>query len=237
MSASQPRKFFPSFSPQLQLETLFVLDNEGHIRCTREPHPQDGPAFFLVRDMRACAWAVNASVPLELAKQVEALARDEPPADELIQPPRHADGYVALLGERVDAGPVFTFSNTLEKRDTVVVITAITELNYHFRGWTADEIPDRSPIVGIVEDGHVVSVCFCARRSEFAAEAGVETAVGFRGRGFAPRVTAEWARVIQDSGRLPIYSTSWNNRGSLAVAQKLGLSACAADWSVDARAV
>ena len=46
----------------------------------------------------------------------------------------------------------------------------------HFSGWTAAEIPGRSPVVAVVEDGHAVSVCFCARRSDAAAEAGLETA-------------------------------------------------------------
>jgi predicted GNAT family acetyltransferase len=69
-------------------------------------------------------------------------------------------------------------------------------------------------------DGHAISVCFCARRSQLAAEAGVETAVGYRGRGFASRVSAAWARLIRRSGRLPLYSTSWSNTASLAVARK-----------------
>ena len=38
----------------------------------------------------------------------------------------------------------------------------------------------------MVEDGDAVSVCFCARRSSAAAEAGLETAAAFRGRGLGP---------------------------------------------------
>ena len=150
--------------------------------------------------------------------------------------PRHADAYIALLGGRVDSGPVFTFPANLDSVADVVSVTSCTELDYHFRGWTPDEIPDRSPIVGIVADDNVVSVCFCARRSETAAEAGVETAVAYRGRGFASQVTGAWARLIRESGRLALYSTSWNNAASLAVARSLGLSACAADWNVYAGA-
>jgi predicted GNAT family acetyltransferase len=65
-----------------------------------------------------------------------------------------------------------------------------------------------------------------------AAEAGVETDAAFRGLGFAARVTAAWALAIRASGRIPLYSTSWSNTASLAVARKLGLTQYATDWSL-----
>ncbi|MGH8678990.1 MAG: GNAT family N-acetyltransferase [Burkholderiales bacterium] len=105
-------------------------------------------------------------------------------------------------------------------------------LERSFRGWTAAEIPGRSPILAVIDGGYPVSVCFCARTSEAAAEAGVETAAAFRGRGFGPRVTAAWAVAIRASGRIPLYSTSWSNAASLAVARKLGLVQYASDWSL-----
>jgi RimJ/RimL family protein N-acetyltransferase len=222
----------PPFTPQLQLETLFVLDDEGRILSTRDPHPEPGPALSIIRDAHACAWAVNVDVPSEPTRELVALARTESPARAVTDPPRHADAYVALLGGRVESGPVFTFPPTLAETRDVVTITALAQLERHLRGWTADEIPERSPILGIVVDGHAVSVCCCARRSEIAAEAGVETAVGYRGRGLASHVTAAWARLIRDSGRLALYSTSWSNAASLAVARKLGLSACGSDWNL-----
>lgn len=220
------------FSPQLQLETLFVLDGRGRIRSTREPHADRGPTFALVRDRHTYAWALNADVPSALARKLAALAREETPASELTDPPRNADAYVALVGGRVESGPVFSFPATCDDVGDVAPVRTLSELEYHFRRWTADEIPDRSPIVGIRADGHVVSICFCARRSQIAAEAGVETVAAYRGRGFGSRVTAAWARLIGDAGRLPLYSTSWSNRASLAMAHKLGLSACAADWNL-----
>ena len=87
-------------------------------------------------------------------------------------------------------------------------------------------------MLALAEDGYAVSICFCARLAATVAEAGVETAEPFRGRGFAPRVTAAWASAIRKSGRLPLYSTSWANTSSLAVAHKLRLTVCASDWNV-----
>ena len=95
-----------------------------------------------------------------------------------------------------------------------------------------DIIPYRTPIVALVEEGYPTSVCFCARRSDIAAEAGLETAVGFRGRGLGSRVAAAWALEVRASGRVPLYSTSWSNGASLAVARKLGLLAYASQWRI-----
>ena len=107
-------------------------------------------------------------------------------------------------------------------------------LERHF----SDVLPElslRQPCVALVEHGHAVSLCCCARSpgtsavaaeacvSPEAAEASVETAPGHRGRGYATRTVAAWARSVQAQGLLPLYSTSWENRASRSVARRLGL--------------
>jgi predicted GNAT family acetyltransferase len=119
-----------------------------------------------------------------------------------------------------------------EPRD-VAIVEDEHLLQRHFRGWIAGEIAAGcAPVLAVFEDGYPVSICFCARSSESAAEAGVETAEAFRGRGFATRVTAAWALAIRASGRIPLYSTDWTNHSSLAVARKLGLTPYASHWAV-----
>ena len=147
----------------------------------------------------------------------------------------HVSGLDAgglLLKGRVDSGPSFVFPEAIAKPSGTDCVDDVALLDHNFSGWQASEVPECAPIVGVVEDGQAVSVCFCARRSDVAAEAGVETAVEFRGRGLAPRVTAAWGLAIRASGRIPLYSTSWSNEASLAVARKLGLVAFASTWSV-----
>jgi predicted GNAT family acetyltransferase len=51
----------------------------------------------------------------------------------------------------------------------------------------------------------------------------VETAVAYRGRGFAASAVAAWAAAVREIGRVPLYSTSWQNTASQAVARKLAL--------------
>ena len=221
-----------SFTPQLQLETLFVLDQDGRIVSTREPNATAGPAFFLVRDHYACAWAVHREVPAELTRELIALAQTEPPLKALTDAPIHLDLYVERIVGRIDSGPVFTFPPEIAATSGVSVITHLAQLERYFRGWTESELPDRSPIIGVLEDGHAVSVCFCARRTPAAAEAGLETASNFRGRGLGGRTAAAWGRAIWDSGRLPLYSTSWDNVGSLGVARSIKLRPCGSNWSL-----
>ena len=76
-----------------------------------------------------------------------------------------------------------------------------------------------------------MAVCCSSRVTGRAAEAGVNTLEGYRGRGYAPAAVAAWAAAVRASGRLPLYSTSWDNVASQGVARKLGLVLYGADLS------
>lgn len=225
-------------TPELYLRTSFVLDERGRIASTREPGGRRGPLFTIVRGATRRAWAIRDDVPDGLAHELARLAREEPPAPDLREPPVHALRYQSLLGDRLRGarpygGPAFTFPATLPRAGEVVVVEDEGRLERHFRGWIPGEIAaGRAPVLAVVAEGAPVSICFCARLSEVAAEAGLETAAPFRGRGLGPRVTAAWAEAIRASGRLPLYSTSWTNVASLAVARTLGLTAYASSWSL-----
>lgn len=77
--------------------------------------------------------------------------------------------------------------------------------------------------MAIVEGDKAVSICQSVRKSEEAEEAGVDTLLSHRGKGYAVQVVAGWARIIREQGRIPLYSTSWDNKASQRVAEKLGL--------------
>ena len=223
-------------TPDIQLNTLFVLNSDGRIAFTREPAASRGPLFALIRGKTSCAWAVREDLPPHVAREIERLARQEYPTADFRAAPVHADEYAALLSERVGStysGPAFTFPAFVKPAGDLAVIEDESVLGPHFRGWVPGEIAaGRAPVVAIFEDGSPVSICFCARRSKLAAEAGLETAAAYRRRGFGWRVASAWARALRTSGLTPLYSTSWTNPGSLAVARKLGLSCYASNWSV-----
>ena len=211
---------------------MFSLDGGGRIVGTLEPDPSPGPLFSLVRGKDGCAWAVRSDVPRSVAKELDALAREEPAVADFRVAPVHAEQYVSLVEATVDSGPAFTFPEEIVESNGTVFVEDTKHLDHHFAGWKTSEIPYRTPIVALMVDGHAVSVCFCARRSDMAAEAGVETAIAYRGRGLAPQVTAAWAMAIRASGRVPLYSTSWDNSASLSVARKLALASYACSWSI-----
>jgi hypothetical protein len=219
---------------EIELTTGYVLDDRGRIVSTREPQASHGPLFTIIRSSTESAWAVHADVPEELAEQIAILARREPPAVDLRAAPVHAAEYLSLTRGRLGfAGPAFLFPETLAPQAGVVPVDDERWLQRNFRGWQLGEISaGRAPVLAVVEDGLPVSICFCARRSDIAAAAGLETAEAFRGRGFGPRVTAAWAMAVRASGRVPLYSAAWSNEPSLTVARKLGLTAHAAFWSV-----
>jgi hypothetical protein len=232
-------------TPDLHLRTSLVLDEEGRIVSTREPEATRGPLFTLVRSATSCAWAVRSDVPSQIAKELDRMAHDEPPAADLRAPPVHAYRYLLALAGRTafgpttvsktqqSDGPAFEFPDGLVATEELSLVEDEEQLQHHFRGWVKGEIAGgRAPVVAIVADGYPVSICFCARRSAEAAEAGLDTAEGYRGRGYGPRVTALWATAIRRSGLVPLYSTSWTNQASLAVARKLGLVAYASSWGL-----
>ena len=233
-------------TPDLHLDTCFVRNDEGRIVSTREPQGERGPLLIIVRGMTSRAWAVRADLPSRLASEIDRIAQSEPPGSDLREAPVHAERYISLLKNQIVSGqtpavklsqsdgPAFLFPDSLPSSGNTVVIEDERLLEHSFRGWVPGEIAaGRSPVLAIVEDNHPVSVCFCARRSQSAAEAGVETAELYRGRGYGGRVTTAWAEAIRKSGRIPLYSTLWSNSASLAVARTLGLMAYASSWSLN----
>jgi GNAT superfamily N-acetyltransferase len=135
--------------------------------------------------------------------------------------------------QRAWTGPAFSFAKDLSVDGSAEVVT-VEKLDV-LRKWFADWIPDVQagvPVVVVQVDGAAAAICCSVRQSARAHEAGVETAPEFRGRGFAAMVVAAWAREVRARGSVPLYSTSWENGASRAVARKLGLVQFGSDLHV-----
>ena len=152
--------------------------------------------------------------------------------------PRHAESYIRLLEKHapiksVSDGPAYYFSEDISPSRQPVDVTEkhAMKLRPGFEELTA-ELADWQPFVALIVDGHAVSVCRSVRITPEAHEAGVETLPDSRGRGYAVDVAAAWARRVRALGAIPLYSTSWENDASQAVARKLHLACYGADFSI-----
>lgn len=222
----------------LHLDALFVHDERGRIVTRNALDRGPAPRFFLGRTPDGNRWRFRHDLPDALVSRLEASCQEEPPTADLRSPLRHEQRYRALLaghGPEAEAwsGPAYRFPEALPP--TALDVVRLTAGDAHLlRGgdlepWLED-IGHSEPLVALVREDRAVSVCGSVRISPEAHEAGVETSAGARGRGFAVAVVAAWARAVRQLGAEPLYSTSWDNAASQAVASKLDLIPYAADY-------
>ena len=220
-----------------RVRCLFRHDQEGRITFANEHVSVRAPRFFFTRTPAAACWRFRDDLPAAIADRIEELCREEPTRADLRDPLRHARCYRALLDadmpiEREWIGPAYRFARPIAAPAGVIV--AITPVNAHLLVPDfADWLPDTGrcdPMIALLHEGRVVSLCASVRITPAAHEAGVETLPAFRGCGFAADAVAAWARAVRKIGAEPFYSTSWENTGSQAVARKLGLELFGSDF-------
>jgi hypothetical protein len=165
----------------------------------------------------------------ELRRRLEAASADDMPRQYTVDGPIDPAPFAEILTrvapvQRSWAGPAFSFPDRLPASVGTVVISEINVELLHplLAGWAPD-VQHCQPMVAMIVDDRAVAVCCTVRRTVLAHEAGVETAAVVRGRGYAAPVVSAWARAVRALGREPLYSTSWRNEASRAVARKLGL--------------
>lgn len=225
----------------IQVRALFTQNAESRLLFVNEPGGTviPAPRLFLGRTRAGNLWRFRADLPENLCQELNALCADEPTLDgEFNEPPRHLETFVRLLErdapvQEISSGPAYQFA---EHEIPSKPILAITENNAEMLQGNFEELitelPAWQPLVALIEDNRAVSVCRSVRITSEAHEAGVETLPDFRGKGYARDVTAEWARLVRAAGAIPLYSTSWENIASQAVARKLRLKCYGSDFSV-----
>lgn len=225
----------------IHVRALFTHNSESRLLFVNEPNgaPSPAPRLFLGRTRAGNVWRFRADVPKILSEELDALCADEPPVDiEFNEPPRHLETFVRLLEsdapvQEMSSGPAYQF---IQYEMPSKILLAVTENNAEMlQGGFEDLISDVSveqPFVAHIEGNRAVSVCRSVRITSEAHEAGLETLPDFRGKGYAKQVAAEWARRVRVAGAIPLYSTSWENNASQAVARKLHLKCYGADFQV-----
>jgi hypothetical protein len=162
----------------------------------------------------------------DLRRKLEAVVIQQHSVDSPRSPGPYADilaGMAPVL--KTWTGPAYCFpSGAPPSIGTVAITEANAELlSPFFQRWIAD-VRLCQPMIAMTVDGHAVAMCCSVRATNIAHEAGVETTALYRGRRYAGHVATAWARAVRSMDRIPLYSTSWENEASRAVAHKLGLT-------------
>ena len=224
---------------QAQISTLFILDNAGDLRAVNEEATDlNVPYVFVGRTASDVLIRFRNDIQRTMRIQlVDLLNRGSRPG---LDAAPGLTGDVCRLFERegfeldsIWEGPAYSFAYTGSQTTTTI---EIDESNYnileaHFSDLT-NQVCSVRPCVVVARNGVAVSACWTARRSNLAAECGVETAEGFRNQGFAALAVGAWAGLTIGRGLMPLYSTSFDNRASMALARHLGLVHYATDFHV-----
>jgi RimJ/RimL family protein N-acetyltransferase len=225
---------------EIHVGALYRVDSRNRLLAVNEPGDPPPPRLFFGRTRSGHLWRFRHDLAEPIVDELEALLRAEPVTADLSQPPRCLPELQMVLARhapfsRTWSGPAWRFPDELPAfADGVVSITPErADLVRSIFPILADDLPWRQPCLAIVEAGQLASLCYSSRNTPAAAEAGVDTIEAFRGRGYAPAVTAAWARAVRHEGRIPLYSTSWDNLASRAVARKLNLLLYGADFSFE----
>lgn len=230
---------------ELQASALFIADDDGRLRYIAEPGYAEAdldpaPRFFMGRTREGNVWRFRHDLPVELVRSLDQLCRAEPAAVNLADPPLQAGAIRALLHAHTPItdewrGPAYWIPDGIDAPTEVVLIS---EANAHLLEanfpWTITEPGGFKigPLAATIAQNQVLSICFCARITAQAAEAGVETVQAARGQGYASAAVAAWAAAVRHRGLVALYSTSWENLASQGVARKLGMVCYGDDWSI-----
>ncbi|MGE7891104.1 GNAT family N-acetyltransferase [Bacillus cereus] len=206
----------------IQVEVLFVHSPVGKMKCVNEKGNPKAPRFFLGRTREGSITRYHCNVDDKTISKIEKLIRE----------PSNHIGIAKIINvlneertvENIWMGPAFMLPNNLHKPTRTIQITEKNKelLRENFSN-LIEQMEWRQPYFAIVQNEKVVSICCSARSTPVAAEASVETLAEFQGNGYGTDVVTAWAISIQEEKRIPLYSTSWDNYASQAVARKLKL--------------
>ena len=226
---------------RLHVEALFTRDGAGRLLAVNDAAAASAPLFFLGRTVQGNAWWFRHDIGPAVAHELRALCKSLPADWSIERGAEDADAFIECLTreapvQRLWSGPAYCFPRDLSAPSADAHVLDVTPENVdvlspYLEGWR-DDVARGVPMAVALESAKAVSICCSVRLHPQAHEAGVETHPDFRGRGHAARATAAWARLVLEMDRIPLYSTSWENGSSRALANKLGLAQYGADLHI-----
>jgi hypothetical protein len=216
------------------------------LRSVNEDGEPPASLFFMGRTPQGNFWRFRYDLPAATVEKLEHLCQSEPVTSDFGVPPQNYAAIKAVLAEHLPLqeqkdfrGPAYWIPEGVQPPGNIpanvrLISKANVDLLQEPFAWLPPLMMEGEvgPVAAAVEDGRAVSLCFCSRRPAEATEAGLETVPAFRGRGYATAATAAWAAEVSRRGCIPLYSTSWDNLASQAVARKLRMVLYGDDWSI-----
>jgi hypothetical protein len=216
---------------EIHVHVLFEHDDNGRLTVLNEPPKDIAPLVFIGTTRLGSVIRYSNTLDAKLVEGLEKAFDTEP--DERL-------GKVLTLVNKerpihdVWFGPAYVFPSI--EAGTCPRITQVTNENKEILQplfpYTFEDFDYKQPCYVIIEDNMPVSICCSARQTSRAAEASLFTHGNYRGRGYGVDVAKAWAAEVQKQGRLALYSTSWNNFASRAVAKKLQLIEHGTDFHI-----
>ena len=211
---------------RLHVEALYTCDAAGRLLTVNDRGAAPAPRFFLGCTPNGNKWCFRHDVEAALAEDLARLCESQPKGLDVVS----AESFSARLSrdaavQKMWTGPAYHFPQDLPGEDVAVVRVTTdnaTLLSPYLEDWLGD-VATCVPMVAALENGRAVSVCASVRITPHAHEAGVDTNRDFRQRGHATRAVNAWAQAVRELDRVPLYSTSWSNTASRALANRLGL--------------
>ncbi|WP_340401216.1 GNAT family N-acetyltransferase [Paenibacillus sp. FSL H8-0079] len=214
---------------KIQANTLYTINEQQRLLSINEPGGGQAPAIFIGMTSAGSLTYYHEQLPPNLMAE---LGKDSELPLDIPKLIRKVETFESV--NRVWMGPAYSFPETLDEWDLKVQLIGHEQrylLAEHFPELT-DHSHEKSPVAAYVIEGSAVAVCCSARVSVHGAEASLYTAPGYRGHGYAAETVKCWQYDVKKRGRMPIYSTSWDNLASQHVARKLGLIQFGVDFSI-----
>ena len=225
---------------EIHVEVLFRQDENRCLQRINEPDGDGKPAprFFFGYTNEGSICRFRHDLPDSVVAQLKEVVAAEPMPVNSEKIPKNHRQFKEILQrhapiERVWVGPAYRFPQHIAPPTNVVRLSPanIDFLKGNFAEMVS-ELNNSQPYLAVIEDSQAVSICGSVRSSSRAHEAGVDTLVGYRRRGYATAVVAAWALAVRALNRIPLYSTSWDNLASQSVARRLGLGQYGVDYHV-----
>lgn len=225
----------------LHIDALYERDAAGLVIASRDPHVTP-PPFHLVRTRVGNRWLLSARLEPARRQLLASILARQPPISDCTEELPRPEAFAAMRSVLAEyskshgeyRGPAYFFPDELPNADQAELLIDVSEVPESGPfSWLRTFVASWHPIAVLrAADGTLASVCHSARSTHGAAEAGVETVDEYRGRGYGSTAVSAWAAAVRRGGRLPLYSTSWVNTPSRALARRLGLVAYAEDFHV-----